>query len=332
MGGALLHVLNHSLFKPLLFMGAGNILHGTRTRRIDRLGGLAKTMPATFAYVALGAIAICGLPPLNGFVSELLIYMGLFRAAMLNMGRMCVWAALAAPALAMIGALALGAFIKWIGTGFGGLPRTRAAMTAHEAGKTMLGPMAALAAGCVIIGMTPMVMMPLIERGVAVWDSRPGEAGVSISGLVPLHWFTIGAIALVAAVLSTGAVIAMCRRRNAGETAGKTVGTWDCGYARPTAAMQYTGSSFGQTPAKMFGWLLLPRRAFWGPSGLFAGRSYFSSETPDTVLDRGLVPAFSLGQRVLSWVRPMQQGPVQIYLFYMLAILIGLLMFGGWTK
>ena len=77
----MLHVLNHSLFKPLLFMGAGNILHATHTRRIDLLGGLAKSMPRTFVLFVVGAIAICGLPPLNGFVSEILIYAGLFAAA-----------------------------------------------------------------------------------------------------------------------------------------------------------------------------------------------------------------------------------------------------------
>ena len=92
LGGALLHVLNHSLFKPLLFMGAGNILHATRTRQIDLLGGLAKTMPRTFDLVTIGAIAICGLPPLNGFVSELLIYIGLLRTVSLGVGRICLWA------------------------------------------------------------------------------------------------------------------------------------------------------------------------------------------------------------------------------------------------
>ena len=81
LGGALLHVLNHSLFKPLLFLAAGSVLHATGTRRISSLGGLARTMPHTFALFALGAVAICGLPPLNGFASELLLYLGLLRAA-----------------------------------------------------------------------------------------------------------------------------------------------------------------------------------------------------------------------------------------------------------
>jgi hydrogenase-4 component B len=328
LGGALLHVLNHSLFKPLLFMGAGNILHGARTRRIDRLGGLARSMPRTFVYVTLGAIAICGLPPLNGFVSELLIYLGLFRTAGLNMGRTCLAAALAAPALAMIGAVALGAFIKWIGTGFGGLARTRAAEHAHDPGKMMLGPMALLALGCLMIGVAPMAILPLIEKAVAVWDPRPGESGVSIGGLVPLRWFAIIAAALIVAALVGIAVVARVRRvRSTG-----SAGTWDCGYVRPTPAMQYTGSSFGQTTAAMFDWLLLPRRAFWGPAGLFPQRSYFSSETPDTILDRALVPGFSLAGRALGWLRPIQQGPVQIYLLYVLMILMGLLFFAGWTK
>src|SRR5206468_7179477 len=119
LGGSLLHVLNHSLFKPLLFMSAGSILHATRTRQVDLLGGLAKTMPVTFAFAAVGAIAICGLPPLNGFVGEFLIYTGLFRAASGDgAGGTFAWAALAAPALAMIGALAVATFVKLLGIVF----------------------------------------------------------------------------------------------------------------------------------------------------------------------------------------------------------------------
>jgi hydrogenase-4 component B len=328
LGGALLHVLNHSLFKPLLFMGAGNILHAARTRQIDLLGALGKTMPATFKLMTLGAIAVCGLPPLNGFVSELLICVGLFRTAGVGVGRTCVWAALAAPALAMIGALAISTFVKLIGIVFAGTPRTRNAENSRDPGMSMLGPMTLLATGCIVIGLAAPAVTPLIERAVAVWDSRPSRMGVSIHGLIPLHWFACASIALLVASYCGALMLRWYRRPDALAEAG----TWDCGYARPRSSMQYTGSSFSQMLGVLFGWVLLPRKTAVGPSGLFPGRSRFNSETPDTVLDRILFPVFSLAERVMSWARPIQRGPVQLYLLYILSALLLLLLFAGWTK
>src|SRR5207247_5104797 len=122
MAGALLHVWNHAFFKSLLFFSAGSVVHATHTREIDHLGGLAKTMPWTALGFLVGAVAICGLPPLNGFVSEFLIYLGLFRT--LEGGRSFASAAFAAPALALIGALAVACFVKVYGTVFLGSPRS----------------------------------------------------------------------------------------------------------------------------------------------------------------------------------------------------------------
>src|SRR5204862_6753662 len=117
---------NHSLFKPLLFFGAGSVIYGTKTRDIDRLGGLSRLMPRTAGFLLIGAIAICGLPPMNGFVGELLIYLGLFKTLGINQGAAggWAWAAFAAPLLAMIGAMAAVCFVKAFGTIFLGTPRT----------------------------------------------------------------------------------------------------------------------------------------------------------------------------------------------------------------
>jgi hydrogenase-4 component B len=328
MGGALFHLLNHSLFKPLLFMGAGSILHGTRMRQIDLLGGLARRMPGTFVWVIIGAVAICALPPLNGFIGELLIYMGLFRTASPGLGRTLLWVSLAAPALAVIGALAVAAFVKLIGVAFGGSPRTRAAARAHDPGKRMLGPMAILAICCIVIGVAPILVTPAIDRGVAAWDSLPGQMGISIRSLVPLNCISGVAFALIAVVLSGALMLRWLRQRRPMATAG----TWDCGYALPGPTMQYTGSSFTQTLGSLFSWVLIPRRAIVRVVGLFPRRERFRSDTPDTVLDRALLPLFWAIERVLSWARPIQRGSVQVYLLYMLSILLILLMLAGWTR
>jgi len=152
--GGLLHVWNHGLFKALLFLGAGSVLHATGTREMSRLGGLWRGMPWTAGCFVLGAAAIAGLPPLNGFVSEWLVYLGLFDAV--GSQSPVVWAAIPAVILlAMTGALALACFVKVCGVVFLGLPRTDAAQRAHESGWFMRAPMLVLATLCVAIGLAP---------------------------------------------------------------------------------------------------------------------------------------------------------------------------------
>jgi hydrogenase-4 component B len=124
LAGCLLHVWNHALFKALLFLSAGSVIHAVRTRTIDRLGGLAKCMPWTAGLFLIGAVAICGLPPLNGFVSELLIYLGLLRGVSLGGSRAGMLAAAGAPVLALIGALAVACFVKVYGAVFLGSARS----------------------------------------------------------------------------------------------------------------------------------------------------------------------------------------------------------------
>ena len=144
LAGSLLHVWNHSLFKSLLFLSAGSVIHATHTRNIDHLGGLSKRMPATALAFAVGAVAICGLPPLNGFVSELFIYLGLFRTLGIGAGRSWVGAAFAAQALAVIGALAVACFAKAFGVVFWIGPHGARRACRGEYGLSMTGPMAVL--------------------------------------------------------------------------------------------------------------------------------------------------------------------------------------------
>jgi hydrogenase-4 component B len=326
LGGALLHTLNHSLFKPLLFMGAGNILHAVQTRQADLLGGLGKTMPRTFILVLIGALSICGLPPFNGFVSEFLIDVGLIRIAASNTGNAWASAALAAPALAMIGALAVATFVKLIGTVFLGTSRTDATAHAHDPHSFMLAPMLFLAIGCVLIGLAPVILAGALQRAVAEWDATASSSLVSISTFMPLSTFLFLGLLAIAVGFAGAKAIQWFRLRRPSATAG----TWDCGFTRPTARIQYSGSSFGQMLTDLFGWVLLPRKSILALRTLFPDRTLFRSEIPDTVLDRGVLPSLGVIERVLSWARPIQRGPVQVYLLYVLAALMSLLLLASW--
>ncbi len=318
MAGCLLHVWNHSLFKSLLFLCAGSVLHGAHTREIDQLGGLAKSMPWTAGMFLLGAVAICGLPPLNGFVSEFFIYVGLLRSAVAGSGD-GAGLALAVPGLAMIGALAVACFVKVYGVVFSGSPRSRAAALAQESPVSMLWPIGVLGACCVLLGLAPMLAVPALNATISCWTVDMQQTPVRLGELVPLG--AISSISMsIACVTAVVGLAAACRNRTA-----YRVGTWDCGYARPTARMQYSASSFAQMIVRMFRWFLRPRMHLPRLEGPFPLTSKMHSHVDDAVMDRLLIPGGRAFERWFRWVHRLQHGLTQHYVLYILATLLVML-------
>jgi len=322
LGGALLHVWNHALFKALLFLSAGSVIHAAHTREIDRLGGLAKVMPRTSLCFLVGAVAICGLPPLNGFVSEFLIYLGLFGTLVNGEGTSFAGASFAVPALALIGALALACFVKVYGAVFLGTARSEHARHAHESPPSMLGPMGVLVACCFLIGLAPLLIAPILQEGVSAWAPNLKDAGPRLAMLAPLEWITSMGLLLNLAVLLGGVVLWMRLGRGVVEEGV----TWGCGYVAPTPRMQYTSSSFAQMLVGMFGWVLRPRTHHPKDLPLFPPETYFHSEVPDVVLDVVVLPTFRFGAWLFSWCRVFQHGNIQTYLLYIFLALIALLL------
>jgi hydrogenase-4 component B len=323
LAGGLLHVWNHGLFKALLFFGAGSVLHTTGTREMSRLGGLWRAMPWTAGLFALGAAAISGLPPLNGFVSEWLVFLGLFDAT-ISRGP-SAWAAIpAAILLGVTGALALACFVKVCGVVFLGAPRSDAAAHAHECGPLMRGGMLLLAGGCVAIGLAPVLFWPAVARAVGAW--RPVWSGAD----APAPLFTLGLAHVALAVLAATAAFWLWRRaRRHGFSRALT---WDCGYAAPAARMQYTAGSFAATITEWFAWILRPARHDHRPTELFPTGASFTEHTPETVLEHVVEPAGGVVMLISMAARRLQHGRVQAYLLYLLiglAALAGLVLAGG---
>ncbi|HXV37149.1 MAG TPA: proton-conducting transporter membrane subunit [Myxococcota bacterium] len=320
LGGALFHVLNHALFKPLLFFVAGSVLHATGSRRVSSLGGLARSMPSTFAVFAVGAVAICGLPPLNGFASEWLLFIALSRAVGVDAGHGAVWAGLAAPALALIGALAVAGFVKIAGIAFSGEARSEAAARAHDPAAAMLAPMIALASACVLLGVVPGAAMSLLERAISTWDPSLENVASALATLAPLGWISISAALLIAFIAASAAIASGWRAQT------RLASTWDCGYAHPTPRMQYVGASFSETLVSLFDWAVRARRALLERPRLFPRATRFEYDVPDVVLDRAVLPLARIAERKMWHVRALQRGPVQMYLLYMLLAVVILLM------
>jgi hydrogenase-4 component B len=321
--GALFHVWNHGLFKALLFLSAGSVLHATGTREMSRLGGLWRSMPWTAAMYAFGAAAISGLPPLNGFVSEWLVYLGLFDAAA-DRSLAAGAAMLAVLLLAMAGALALATFVKAGAVIFLGASRTRAATQAHESGPLMRGAMLALAAGCAGIGLAPLFLWPAIARAAGAWNPAWQFAETP----VPLG--TLGAVHVILAIFFLAGGVWLWRKAQAnGLRRGPT---WDCGFATPTARMQYTSGSFADTAGGWFNWILQRERVQRRPHTAFAGRSRRINRVPETVLEHVVAPAAALVMRLSAAARRLQHGRLQFYLMYLaggLAVLAVVTWFGS---
>ena len=316
LAGALLHVWNHGLFKSLLFFSAGAVVHATHTREMDALGGVGARMPKTAAAFLVGAIAICGLPPFNGFVSELFIYLGSFHAALSASTGAAAVGAFGVTALALIGALAVACFVKAFGVVFLGTARTEHSSHAKEAGRAMTTPMLVLGLLCAFIGVAPAVVAPVLEHATASW--APEAAETSLVALAPLHALSITSGLLLVLLVAFGWVLV--KRWSPARV--RTGPTWDCGYAAPTPRMQYTASSFADGLVGLFSWALRPRTHAPKLTRLFPTPERFHSEVPDLVLDRAVLPASRSAARGLVWFRWVQQGSTQLYVLYIVVALV----------
>ncbi|MDO9694379.1 MAG: proton-conducting transporter membrane subunit [Candidatus Latescibacteria bacterium] len=312
--GALLHVWTHALGKGLLFLGAGAVLHATGTREMDRLGGLSRSMPLTSATFLVGAAAVAGLPPLSGFFSEFLILYGAVQHAGLH-------SLAAMVALALMSGLAAAVFVRAFGSVFLGAARDGTVRGAHDPGAAMRAPLAILAPALLVLGLATPVLVPALAPVVEQLVSLPAQRDLDAAS-APLAVVVLGSVVLMALV----ALIAGGRRLLlAGRTVGSAV-TWDCGYAHPTARMQYTASSFAQPLTALFGPVLRTRETADAPRGLFPDAVSFATRTPDAVRERVWRPLFAHVSGALHAMHRLQHGRLHLYVISIALTLVVLLL------
>jgi len=321
---ALFHVLSHAVMKSLLFLGIGAVVRQTGTRRLDALGGLLRPMPRTGAACFVGCAAIAALPPLNGFAGELVLWAGAFRATTALDGAHTLPALAIIAALSLVGGLAAACFAKTFGVAFLGTPRSERVDRAREPGAAMQGAILALAAGCVALGFgAPAVVRMLAPVVVAVTRLPPALVADALAGAVAI----LRAVVVVSGTLVALAVaIAGARRRL---LAGRTVGTsptWGCGWVAPSPRMQYTGSSFARPLLDVFHVVLPTRTRGARPTGFFPAAASFASATPDPGRERLYDPLFGGVARALARLRWLQHGQVHLYVLYVAATLVALLL------
>jgi hydrogenase-4 component B len=331
----LFHTLNHGLFKCLLFLGAGSVLHATHTRNMEEMGGLIRRMPFTALYFLIGAIAISGLPPLNGFVSEWLTYQALLAGFGATTTLTRVAFPVAGALLALTAALAAACFVKAFGITFLALPRSEQAAQAREVSASMRAAMAILALLCVLLGLGATWFVPLFDPitdralGVRASVDLVGGNGFLLSaGMARGGTVSTAAIAVFFVVLgAVPALLWLIWGRRGERRKGPT---WDCGLPGLTAANEYTATAFSKPLRMIFAALFRPRReiqAEFDVSPYYPKAIHFESEIQPAFEKHFYDPLRDGILRLAVRVRGIQAGSVHAYLAYVFVTLILLLLF-----
>jgi hydrogenase-4 component B len=331
----LYHTINHAIFKALLFLGAGAVLHSTHTRDMEKMGGLIKRMPKTAFCFLIGAVAISALPPLNGFVSEWLTYQSLLQGFGTTDSLVRLMFPLGGAMLALTGALAAACFVKAFGITFLAQPRSEAAARAHEASPTMVVGMGVLTAACVFLGLFPTAFLRLLEPVTQQLIGQPlpaylvrGDGWVlgntqELGGTVS----TVGIALMGICLLPIPLVLWLLFGRRARTRIGPT---WDCGLRGLTPQMEYTATGFSKPIRMIFKALFRPRREVqreYDYSPYFAKTLRFESHIEEAFVTRLYRPLNRGILRLSRRMRGLQAGSIQAYLIYIFITLLLLLIF-----
>jgi hydrogenase-4 component B len=323
---ALFQLVSHSAFKGCLFLAAGTVQRATGTRDLDSLGGLLRRLPVTAALFGIGALSICALPPFSGFASEWLLLQGLLRGFSAH-GAATATAMLAGvAALALTGGLTAAAFVKAFGIGFLGQPRTPEAAAAAEAGPAMLAGTAMLAVPCLVLGVIPGAVMPLLARAAGTVlggtpDPLRAGASLAVAGSADVVQPALLAIALLA-----GLALAWALAHLRAPARARRAEAWGCGRELQTPRMQYTATSFAEPLQRVFDDVLRPDRdldvSHAAESRYFVQALRYRSRTDDAIERGAYRPLAVLAARWGEVARRAQNGSVHRYLAYGFAALV----------
>ena len=325
----LYHVANHGCYKTLLFLEAGVVEHAAGTRDMDRLGGLVHRLPRSAVITFVGTLGIAALPPLNGFVSEWLIFQGLFQGFRTGSHLIAILIVLAAATLGLTGGLAIYAFVRGFGIPYLGMPRTRKAADTREKGQPLAGP-ALLAVACVALAVGAPVVLAALSRaartvtGVALGPLLlPGKLTV-----IPAHadFSAFSPTYLAVFLVAACAVPALIYLAGRPRAASVSVPVWDGGMVSFRSRMQYSAMTFSAPTRVTFDALYRPsvsvrRASDDDPAGRSGPVHYEAQVTP--VFERYLYrPVIRAVERLADAIRPLQSGDVNLYLLYVFAMIL----------
>jgi hydrogenase-4 component B len=335
---ALYHALNHTAFKGLMFMGAGSVLHATHTRDMNLMGGLIKRMPWTALFFLIGAVAIAGLPPLNGFVGEWLLFQSLLPGVSISQPVVAALMTVAVGSLALTGGLAAAGFVKAFGITFLAIPRSDEAAHARESPLSMRIGMGLLVLACILLGLTPTAILPILGRVVAGIGGLPAIAPTFSADLflqMPEGFAqispTLVALSLLIVLGLAPLVMAVMRvnRRL------RVSDTWGCGRVGQTPRMEYTSTSFAEPLRRVFAELYRPTKEltvdFHPDSKYFVQSIEYRSDIRPWFEEFLYTPLLNVTQWISLRVRRFQSGSLHGYVAYLFVMLILMLVALLWT-
>jgi hydrogenase-4 component B len=335
--GALYHTINHATFKGLLFLGAGSVLQATHTRNMEELGGLIKRMPWTALFFLIGAAAISALPPLNGFVSEWLVFQALLGSFTIPVPEVAVLMPVAVGMLALTSGLAAACFVKAFGITFLAIPRSPEAAHAREAPRAMQSGMAILALACVLLGLAPFAVVPLLGGALSGLGGLPNTRPVftfnlavqtpAAFGQMSPTLVAVGLFVILMLVPLVMWALRVNRRLRLGDS-------WGCGRIGQTPRKEYTATAFAEPLRRVFAELYRPTKELtidFHPESKYFVQSieYKSNITP--LFDHWLYePFLGLVRATARQVRRLQAGSLHLYLVYVTVVLVILLFAARW--
>jgi formate hydrogenlyase subunit 3/multisubunit Na+/H+ antiporter MnhD subunit len=312
--GALLHTLNHSLFKSLLFYCAGNVYQAKHSMNIESMGGLIKQMPRSAYLFLIGSLAICGLPPFNGFVSEFFIYSGLFKGLISDNSLLLLFLLFSLLGLVLIGGLAIICFTKAFGIVFLGTPREKSQPNLECENPLRIAPMILVAIAIVTIGLFPFFFNSSLLQIISLYQPSgyPEPLGVTektFDTLTVIGWYSLSFIILMLFFYLVRRVITS-KRQNSADV------TWGCGYNGETAKIQYTASSFIRSYRKLAEPILEIKKDKKDVTGIFPNDAKHETHPYDK-LELWLIdkPIFYI-RRILNRFTFLQNGNLQAYILY----------------
>ncbi|MHB8337184.1 MAG: proton-conducting transporter transmembrane domain-containing protein [Ignavibacteriaceae bacterium] len=318
--GAMLHVVNHFTFKSVLFYGSGVVYSQTHTRNIDKLGGLIKYLPVTSFLFLISALAISGLPILSGFVSELLIYLGLLKCFSVNNLAINIFAVLGISGLAFIGAMALLSFTKVFGIAFLGLPRSQLHSQPNEKDLSLLVPMIFLVVIIFTLGLFPYLAFQLL--GNAVIQFLPANSLADFLQIQTTLKLLSNYLLIFGSLIVFFYLIRLLLLKKKKVEVFKT---WDCGYQQSSSRLQYSSSSYAQPFLSLVSEFVPQKIKVEKEPVLFPKEASLESHSQD-FFERFLIqPNLKFLKKSLNLFSWIQSGKMQQYIIYGLIFLVFLL-------
>ena len=324
--GAFIHIFNHAVLKGTLFLGAGEVYRSTNLLDMDRLGGLMKRIPFAGKIFTLSGLSLGGLPPFNGFCGELLIYIAAFAGVVSKNKWLFASSLCAVVLLALTGGAVCGVYAKAVSGVFSGEPRSREAAEATPTPFSIKLALSALALCAVLLHLLtpllPFLLAPLLEETGAFAPEKISKCLNTLSALLTktiIISFAFCAIFLLLRIVRT------LRERKNGSREGVT---WDCGYAEPTARMEYTPTSFAQSMSDWFSIANCFRKKVIAPEGLFPGKMAISAEADDISVSKVWRPLFKISAAAAEKMHTLQSGSLHFYILVMVSALAALLIWG----